>query len=199
MAVSRLSKQSLQNAFPKGNTIWDGTTATSAFDTLGAVVCSASTSTITFSNIPQTYTHLQVRATFATNASNNLFGQINGDTGNSYTGHTVYGNTIPGTPSAASDGQGVSYAMNMTYADAANRQHTAVFDYFDYTDTNKFKTVKRIAGYDANGTGFIQYGSHAWTKAGSGVTSPAITSLNFYVSSSGTLNQYSHFALYGIK
>ena len=95
MAVSRLSQQSLQNAFPKGNTVWDGTTATSAFDSLGSVYLTASTGTITFSSIPQTYTHIQLRV-FSRDAraetNDALYVQVNGDsTSGRYVSHGMSG------------------------------------------------------------------------------------------------------------
>ena len=61
MAISRASNSSIQGGLPKFNDIWDGTTATSAFDSLGSVVLGTATATVSISNIPQTYTHLQLR------------------------------------------------------------------------------------------------------------------------------------------
>jgi S-formylglutathione hydrolase FrmB len=95
MAVSRLSQQSLQQAFPKGNTFWDGTTATSAFDSLGSVTLASATNTITFTNIPQTYTHLHIRASLQANgpgaSSYGDFAYFNSDSTESYQRHGLFG------------------------------------------------------------------------------------------------------------
>ena len=51
MAISRLTLTTLQNAFQKFNTVWDGTGAVGGVDALGVVVVlSAGTSSITFSS-----------------------------------------------------------------------------------------------------------------------------------------------------
>ena len=97
MAVSRLSQQSIQQSFPKGNTLWDGTTATSAFDSLGSVlVPSGGLATITFSNIPQTYTHLQLRSSCLTAGWLTMRFNSNSTTGN-YFGHEIRGNGTSAT------------------------------------------------------------------------------------------------------
>ena len=63
MAISRASNSSIQGGLPKFNDIWDGTTATSAYDSLGSVlVPSGGLATITFASIPATYTHLQIKS-----------------------------------------------------------------------------------------------------------------------------------------
>jgi len=69
-----------------------------------------------------------------------------------------------------------------------------IIDILDYKDTNKYKTIRSIAGYEDNsqeGAVGIFYG--AWRSTA------AITSLTI-VSTDGTgLTQYSSFSLYGIK
>ena len=82
MAVSRLSQSTIQNAFPKYNSAWDGVSAVGSMEAIGAVTLSATQSTITFDNIPQTYSHLQIRA-FTGNtgsATNSALMYLNSDT-----------------------------------------------------------------------------------------------------------------------
>jgi len=193
MAVSRLSQQSLQNAFPKGNTVWDGTTATSAFDSLGAVLLSSTASSISFSNIPQTYTHLQIRM-FASYTGSVGSGYIafNGDnaSGNySYHGIGTDGVTPPpGAVAATSQNQGKYTGYAGTSSAGINN---CIIDILDYTNTNKFKTMKTLYCWDANGTGYIEFGSTNW-RSTSAITSIVLTPAN-------TFNTNTSVALYGVK
>jgi hypothetical protein len=68
-----------------------------------------------------------------------------------------------------------------------------VIDILDYANTNKNKTIRSLAGSDANGSGTIWFGSIAW------LSTSAITSLSFNIESGSNFTQYSSFALYGIK
>ena len=73
----------------------------------------------------------------------------------------------------------------------------AVIDFFEYTNTNKYKTARGLAGNNFAGnatpvTGEIQLSSGAWYNTN------AISSMTIYISGS-SFGQYSSFALYGVK
>jgi hypothetical protein len=188
MAVSRLSQQSLQNAFPKGNTVWDGTTATSAFDSLGAVVVpSAGQASITFSSIPQTYTHLQIRCLWETNIADNLGLTLNGSTAPVRI-HSLYG---AGT-SAVALSDTANY-LSIQVGTSTTTFYAGIIDLLDYTNTNKNKTVRMFGGVDFNGSGVVFLSSGLYD------TTSAVSSLTLQTLSSRTFPQYSSFALYGIK
>ena len=92
MAISRAFDSSIQDGLPRFNNVWDGTTATSAFDVINHVTLSAAQSTIEFNNIPATYTHLQIRATVRSNYSAANMGftvQFNSDTATNYSYHLL--------------------------------------------------------------------------------------------------------------
>ena len=58
MAINRVSQSSIQQAFPKFNTAWDGVSAVGGMDAIGVVVLPPGTSgvtEITFSSIPLRY------------------------------------------------------------------------------------------------------------------------------------------------
>jgi hypothetical protein len=195
MAVSRLSQQSIQQSFPKGNTVWDGTTNTSSFDSLGTVLLS-STSGVSFTNIPQTYTHLQIRALVRTSRSDAttdvLTFTFNGDGANNYATHGLIGN---GTSASA---YGYTPYATPIYLDGlpsstatANTFGTGVIDILDYTNTNKYKTVRALGGADYNGSGQVRLVSGVW------LNTAAVTSITF--GSVGSYLANSSFALYGIK
>lgn len=67
-----------------------------------------------------------------------------------------------------------------------------VVDILDYANTNKNKTIRVLAGVDNNGSGEVALNSGLW---------PSTSALNTIkiLTTSGNLNQYSSFALYGIK
>jgi hypothetical protein len=203
MAVSRLSKQSLQNAFPKGNTVWDGTTSTSAFDSLGVVVLSADTPTITFSNIPQTYTHLQLRcftrdARSSSNA-NNFFAYVNGDTTyTNYYYHSIFGNgtSVAGTNEQATGTRCLFLGTGPSSSAAANTYGSSVVDILDYTNTSKYTVARSLTGCDNNSSGTpgeMRFASSVW------LNTAAVTSLTINNYGSNNFVTYSSFALYGVK
>ena len=156
-------------------------------------VGSGGTSTITFSSIPSTYTHLQLRASWVPSTGAYLKLNINSDTtGSNYYSHSLFGT---GTTAGASNLVGSSYpfvVMNGATGPSANEVASTVIDILDYTVTNKTKTVRALTGWDGNGTGCVELdsGYYAGTSA--------VSTLTFNLSS-GSFNQYTKFALYGIK
>jgi hypothetical protein len=80
--------------------IWASSKATVAADT-GAMfplqvitVGSAGAANVEFTNIPNTYTHLQIRISSlgSANTASSLSGTYNGDTGSNYSSHWLTGN-----------------------------------------------------------------------------------------------------------
>jgi hypothetical protein len=69
-----------------------------------------------------------------------------------------------------------------------------IFDILDYTNTNKYKTVRMLGGVDFNGSGEVDFMSGLW------LNTSAITRIDFLPSYQSTqFQQYSSFALYGIR
>ena len=62
MAIKRLTGTGIQSRNAKSSKVWDGESSMGAFESIAtAVVDSSGASSITFSNIPQTYKNLQIR------------------------------------------------------------------------------------------------------------------------------------------
>ncbi len=193
MAISRASNSSIQGGLPKYNDIWDGFTATSAYDSLGTVVLSSATSTVTFSNIPSTYTHLQIRwsAKLTENSVTYLYLRFNSDSATNYSYHTIYGD---GSAAALDSNAPTSYAVAGIAGGTANIFAANVLDILDYSNTNKFKTARVINGVDVNGAGgYVEFTSSNWRS------SSAVTSIQIITQNPTTLAASSSFALYGIK
>jgi hypothetical protein len=158
-------------------------------------VGSGGASSITFSSIPSTYTHLQIRAIMRdTNSGTSWLSEqlnFNGDTGNNYSYHALYGG---GTSAAA----GANTSLTTAYVLQApqggvtsNVFQGNVLDILDYANTNKYKTLRNLSGGDANGSGYIGLYSSVW------LSTAAVTSIT--ISATTLFAQYSSFALYGIK
>ncbi len=165
-----------------------------AYESIGTItVGSGGLSAVGFSGIPQTYKHLQLRI-MDRNPSGEYISlrmTFNGDSSAVYTSHEVYGT---GAAAGGTATIGLAYLTPFLNAPASA---TGIFgvgvcDILDYTNTNKFKTIRSLTGYDANGSGYIELASGVWRDT------TAISSFTI-VPSAGTMGQYSQFALYGIK
>ena len=202
MAVSRLSQQSLQNAFPKGNTIWDGTTSTSAFDSLGSVLLSSAATTVTFSNIPATYTHLQLRFLAQTNRAtigrDSVKAYFNADTTAFYTSHGLQGD---GTSTAAySNGVSGTY-MELGYVSSSAASGffgLCVIDILDYANPNKNTVCRSMSGANLNGS-VGGYGGNVGVNSGVWLKTTAVSSITLTPFVGTTFSAYSQFSLYGVK
>ena len=167
------------------------------YDALATVtVPSGGVSSITFSGIPQTgYAHLQVRGIGRTGRSStedNLRVTFNSDTGNNYSWHNLagYGTGVEANGFANQPGmyQGWITAAN----DGAGIFGTAIIDILDYSNTTKNKTSRSLTGYDWNGGGQMILASGSWMNT-SAINSITLTPVF------SSFNQYSQFALYGVK
>jgi hypothetical protein len=148
---------------------------------------------VEFTSIPATYTHLQIRGIGAMTASgpDDLRIRFNADTGNNYARHYIVGS---GSAASASGTATTSFGIigANPLPTTANTFGAAIVDILDYANTNKYKTMRALAGYDANGSGYVGLSSALWQNTN------AITSIKLYPAAS-TFPQYSSFALYGIK
>ena len=164
---------------------------TGAMFPLGMVqVGSAGASTITFSSIPSTYTHLQIRCfTASSNPSASMTMNFNSDNASAnYRDHLLFG-----TGSATfSNTDGNAEYIGMQGSAMTTGPGVQIIDILDYKNTNKYKTSRFASGYDANGSGYVFYGSSLW------MNTAAINQIVIGRNTSGFF-QYSNFALYGIK
>ena len=153
-----------------------------------ATVTSGGASTITFSSIPSTYTHLQIRG-FGIGASYAYFSiKANSDTGSNYAYHQLTGD---GSSVTAGSGISTTTMYSGQGSSSSSNGSVAVVDVLDYANTNKYKTFRTLTGYDSNGTGGIWFRSGLWQNTS------AITQIDLIAGSS--FGQYSSFALYGVK
>ncbi len=162
-----------------------------AFDSI-ATSNPSGVSTITFSSIPSTYKHLQVRMSMIGASGGSLIvANFNSDTGANYTWHSLQGQ---GSSATGYNGTGNTYSrwFGRDVGTSSTAPTVLVADILDYTNTNKNTTVRVLSGMDANGSGEVGLSSSLWlnTSAINSITIKTHDSVNF---ASGT-----KIALYGV-
>lgn len=170
----------------------------SSYDSIATFTLSTSAADITFSSIPATYTHLQIRfiarTARASFQDDNMAMQINANTGANYAYHQLSGDGASATASAAASNTDMRVGRVTGATAASGNFGTGVIDILDYGNTNKYRTVRTLSGNEFNGSGTITLfsGLYQSTTAVSSIRLFSQTGANSFV-------QYSSFALYGIK
>jgi len=160
-----------------------------SYDSLATTtVGSGGASSITFSSIPATYKHLQIRGISKMSSGASLVAQLNSDTGNNYARHYLNGS---GSAVAAGANASFSNFFVGTTGNATSTFGASVIDILDYANTNKYKTSRSFSGADANGSGFVQFFSGLW------MNTAAVTTIT--ISGDSNFQEYSSFSLYGVK
>jgi hypothetical protein len=169
------------------------------FESIATVsVGSGGAANVEFTSIPATFTHLQIRGIARSARSgfsdDNMALQLNSDTGNNYAWHQLSGNGTAASAAADSTIANIRCGRMTAATAGASTFGVNVIDILDYANTNKYKTIRTLTGYDNNGDGLITLFSGLWQNTN------AITSIKLF-SQTGANNfvQYSQFALYGIR
>ena len=199
MSISRAKTSSIAQGLPKQKTMLAGnsTILPGSYESI-ATATPAGTSTFTFSSIPSTYQHLQIRYTArdARAVGINSFNMnFNGDTGSNYMRfHILAGDGATATASAGTTSHTTILAGYEAAASAAaNIFGTGIIDILDYANTNKNKTTRNLCGTDLNGSGEVDFMSGLW------MSTAAISSITLTVGTSANWSTGSTFALYGIR
>jgi hypothetical protein len=178
----------------------------SYFSIATQTVGSGGASSITFSSIPSTFTHLQLRVFAQTNRGTYGRDEVsmqlgNGsiDTGNNYSWHNVSGDGGSPTGVYANSGTTQNYMKQGEIGTGVGSNFGALIcDILDYANTSKYKTLRTLSGGDINGT-IAGYGGTVNLYSGLWQSSSLINTL-FIAPVNGTqFNQYSSFALYGVN
>lgn len=192
MAINRFAQSSVQSGLPKFDSVWDGRSAVGSIDCIRTISLASAASSVTFNNIPGTYSHLQLRGITFANYRTGI--RLNGDTGANYSYHLIGGF---GSGSGYSVGSASSNGSTTTIAptqSGGSNPGSLILDILDYTNTNKNKTIRCFSGFDTNGSGDIWLSSAAWYNPA------AITTIMLLPTEGGSnFGQYSTFSLYGIK
>jgi hypothetical protein len=167
-----------------------------SYDAIGTVtVGSGGQATITFSSIPQTYKHLQLRAFVRTNRTPSVTDPmditLNSNNSSVYAWHALVGSGSSAVAASATS-QSLAYISAMGSGSVGNFGATIV-DFLDYSNTSKNKTIRALSGSDSNGGGAIYLESNLFQST------TGITRIDLVSQSASTFLQYSQFDLYGIK
>jgi len=165
-------------------------TPTGAYDSIATATGTGSSGVITFTSIPSTYTHLQVRFMGLTSVSPvDVLMKVN-STVTGLRDHYIAGY---GTSVSASTDASTANGIYLTPQGLRGTYPTVgTIDFLDYANTSKYKTVRSLNGRDENGSGYIALVSYLFD------TTSAISSITF-TATSGNFTTNAQFALYGIK
>ena len=169
---------------PLGLLSQGGGGAATGFELISTSLLSTTTASVTFSAIPATYKHLQIRVvgryTAATSISN-LTLRFNGDTGSNYGYQSMRGQGSTITSDAPGSYQTSLLTGDMPGASASASGYGSSFiDVIDYANTNKIKTTKTFGGNAAYQDVFMFNGTWNNTAAISSIlVSDAVTSASF--------------------
>ena len=170
------------------------------FESIATVTVGGGGSTaMTFSSIPGSYEHLQIRGIIGDAGDTTIrtlvmrLGSGSLDTGSNYRDHSLIGKGS--SASAATTATTTLELQNTVVGTTASTFGAFVIDILDYANTSKNTTVRLLHGADINGSGRVVVSSGLY------LSTSAIDTLSLGSRSgfAGTMKQHSTAALYGIK
>lgn len=173
------------------------TTDLGAMYPLQVITVGATAASVTFSNIPNTYAHLEIRfLSCNTDTANSGLGNVrcsgffnNDTTATNYYNHWLDGNGSSVSAAAENSAKWIGSATRNSMIAPG----MSIAQVLDYANTNKNKTTRALWGWENNDANSnIRFVSGVWFNTAA-VTSITITP------ESGSFKPYSQFALYGIK
>lgn len=175
-----------------------GGASLSSYESIATATGTGSSGTITFSSIPQTYTHLQIRCISKNTQAGTGNVQINLTLNGSTTGyahHWIYGDGATVSVSGTASTTNIQLIAGECYS-SSGYHSVGILDILDYASTTKNKTTRWFGGANGNETAgafFFGISSGLWTNTN------AITSISLTNSSASNFATTTQFALYGIK
>ena len=172
-----------------------------AYDALSTVtVPSGGVASITFAGIPNTYKHLQIRGLMRNNAGTSglefIRARINSDsTSGNYYAHYLYGSgsVTVGTATAGTT-SGFNCGFSASNTNTADTFCVSIFDFLDYANTSKNKTMRSLTGADFNNSsGGLALFSGLW------MNTAAISSIEISSSVGTGFVQNTTLSLYGVR
>lgn len=161
---------------------------------------SGAAASFNFTNIPSTFTHLQlrcfVRATSSQSTPYDLTLTANGINPTEFAYHMLRGDGS--TAQSANYTSDVVFRVPLTVPNAFHTSNVfgaAIIDIFDYANTAKNKTMRAIFGYDNNSGSTPAAG---WTGLVSSAWFNTTTINRLELATFGNFSQFSRVDLYGI-
>ena len=169
--------------------------APNSYESIATATPSSGT-TVSFTSIPSTYTHLQLRINWNTGTTSADL-QLKLNTTAPTQAHVLRGNGTSAT-AAASDYDANGWYLNIAnYASTYNNYPSAIIiDILDYANVNKYKTAKCLMGTEYNGN---NTDSRLGLKSAFWSTTSVISSIEIAQGGGAFGTNGNSFALYGIK
>ena len=171
---------------------WGALLATSSYESI-ASASGSGVRILTFTSIPSTYKHLQIRGIGFSTTSDNWSLRFNNDSSAIYTVHGLRGTgaSVDALGYASPFDDKASF-VGLGAGGAGNNPTGSIIDIHDYTSTTKYKTVRSFWGADQNGSGQLGITSNLW------LSTSAITRIDI-ITTNYDMNAGTSYALYGIK
>jgi hypothetical protein len=172
--------------------------ASGSFESIATATGTGSSGTITFSSIPSTYKHLQIRLIANNNSGSfSLRMRLNGDTGTNYAHHVLEGGGSSAYAYGAASANAILYVGSAIGGGGSGSNFFApsIIDIHDYASTTKNKTVRTFNGHDTNGATDAQ---QIRLTSGLWMNTAAVNSISI-IDASANFTTTSVFSLYGIK
>lgn len=175
-----------------------GAGAVGSYELITSTILSSTSASVTFSNLGTAaagYKHLQIRATVRDTrngfSGSNHYLRLNGDTGNSYAMHQLYGTGSSVGSGAATSATSIYIGDVPAVGGTTGAYAAEIIDILDFASTSKYKTVRGLCGMAQN---------YNWISLNSGVwmSTNAVTSITIF-SNLGNLETGSRFSLYGLR
>ena len=158
-----------------------------------ATVSGSGVQILTFSSIPSTYKHLQIRGIGFSSTSDNWSLRFNNDSNTNYTVHGLRGTGASASALGyASPFDNKGSFIGLGAGGAGSNPTVSIIDIHDYTSTTAYKTVRSFWGTDSNGSGNVGLASNLW------LSTSAITRIDI-ITTNYNMNAGTSYALYGIK
>lgn len=172
------------------------------FESIATLTAAGGETSLTFSSIPGTYKHLQIRGIGRLSGTSEGYGysyiHFNGGP------QATHALRVQGTSVGAEGATSAYYQIPsaMTPSNAPTGAYGAlIIDIIDYASTTKPKTIRGFSGYNTNGAALTYYHGVGISSAlATGLGTSALTSVQITSGPFGeTFVAGSKYALYGIK
>lgn len=206
MGITKLSKVGFTSAsYQKYDDFLAGNTAfsPSSYESIASATGNGSSTSFTFSSIPNTYASLQLRGILRDNAGGSASSavgfQFNASGSSTGTSHWMLG--IADSPAYTNVGSDTSETfvnyLSVGSAALSNVYSAFIVDIHDYASTTKNKTIRTFMGVNgnnnANTTQVVGMFSNLW------IDTSAINEIKLVNRNGNAFSSLSNVALYGIK
>lgn len=193
--ITTAKQSSILQGFPKYRSMLAGNAAyiPNSFESIATVTGNGSATTLTFSSIPQTYTHLILRGRVRTSPGGDTVQiQLNSQT-SGYASHRLTGNGTSAAGGQTTAAPGIYVAGLANTGTSSSYDDVFIATILNYASSTQTKTIRTFCGSDRNSTDGVVMMSNGLYNATTAVTSITIAAGSYALTSSSTI------ALYGIK